>query len=342
LIRFRDAVLDCRMVSSSQRFVIAAAQAAPVFLDRAATVDRACELIAEAGKVEARLLVFPEGFIPTYPFWSWFIPAGRTHPLRELYAALLENSVTIGDEATMRLSAAARQARIAVAIGINEVNAEASGATLYNSLLFIGPDGEILGAHRKLVPTVGERLVHGRGDGSGLRVHDLPFGRLSGLICWENYMPLARYALYAWGAQIHVAPTWDRGEPWLSTLRHIGKEGRVFVVGCCSAIHRDQIPDEYAFKREYLPESVEWINPGGSAIVDPDGKWLVEPVVEREQILYAEVDPAAMRGPRFQLDVAGHYGRPDIFQLVVQRQSLAMVHIEDQESAGEERTQWEE
>lgn len=133
-------------------------------------------------------------------------------------------------------------------------------------------------------------------------------------------MPLARYSLYAWGAQIHVAPTWDRDEPWLSTLRHIGKEGRVFVIGCCSAVHRDQIPDDLAFKSDYLPEGIEWINPGGSAIADPDGKWLLEPVFEREELLYAEIETEKMKGPRFQLDVAGHYSRPDIFQLAVNTQ----------------------
>ena len=335
-------MLDCRMHSTTEPFTVAAAQASPVFLDRSGTVDRACELIGEAGKAGARLIVFPEGFIPTYPFWSWFIPAAKTHPLRELYTALLENSVTIGDETTRRLGEAARKAGIAVVMGLNEVNAEASGATLYNSLLFLDSDGEVLGVHRKLVPTVGERMVHGRGDGSSLQVYDLPFGRLSGLVCWENYMPLARYALYALGAQIHVAPTWDRGEPWLSTLRHIGKEGRLFVIGCCSAVHRDQIPDEYSFKSEYLPEAVEWINPGGSAIADPDGKWLVEPVLEREEILYAEIDPKAMQGPRFQLDIAGHYGRPDIFQLTVQRQVRPMIEFGKESIEEVEEAEWEE
>ena len=317
-------------------FLVAAAQVAPVFLDRAATVDRACNIIREAGQAGARLIVFPEGFIPTYPFWSWFIPAVKTHALRELYSALLDNSITVGDESTVRLCEAAREAQIAVVMGINETNAEASGATLFNSLLFIGPEGRILGTHRKLVPTVGERMVHGRGDGQGLEVHDLPFARLSGLICWENYMPLARYALYAGGAQIHVAPTWDRDEPWLSTLRHIGKEGRVFVIGCCSAVHRDEIPDEFSFKKEYLPDSVEWVNPGGSAVVDPDGKWIVEPVWKSQEILYAEIDPEKMKGPRFQLDVAGHYGRPDIFQLTVNRQPQPMLQ-EAADSGPEQR-----
>ena len=158
-------------MSSAQ---IAVAQTAPVFLDRAATVAKACELIGEAGKSGAELILFPEGFIPTYPFWVWFIPAGQTRPLRELYTQLLENSVTVPDSSTEQLCAAARTAGIAVAIGINEANAEASGTTLYNSLLFIGADGEILGTHRKLVPTVGERMVHGRGDGSSLQVYELP------------------------------------------------------------------------------------------------------------------------------------------------------------------------
>ena len=313
------------MTRPREPFLVAAVQGSPVFLDREATVDRACSLIAEAAAEGARLVVFPEGYLPGYPLWVWFVPAGNTRTLRELYSELLDNSVSVPDNATDRLCAAARKAAVTVVMGINERNAEASGATLYNSLLFIGPDGAVAGCHRKLVPTVGERIVHGQGDGSTLQVHDLPVGKLSGLICWENYMPLARYALYAGGAQIHVAPTWDRGEPWLSTLRHIAKEGRVYVIGCCSAMRRDDVPDILAFKAEFLPAGMEWINPGGSAIVDPDGKWVTEPVMESQEILYGEIDPGLMMGPRFQLDVAGHYGRPDVFQLTVDRQPRPML-----------------
>jgi nitrilase len=303
---------------------VAAVQATPVFLDLAGTLDVACAHIHEAGRSGARIAVFPEGFLPGYPFWTWFIPPYRTMELRELYDALLRQSVSVPGPAVDRLRAVAREAGVAVVMGINERNSEASGTTLYNSLLFIGPDGRLLGKHRKLVPTVAERLIHGPGDASGLAVYDLDLGRLGGLICWENYMPLARWTLYASGLQIHAAPTWDRGEPWISTLRHIAKEGRVFVIGCCSPVHRDDVPDTYGFKAAHLPD-IAWINPGGSAIVDPDGRFLVEPVTEREDILYADLDLGSLRGSRFQLDVAGHYGRPDVFEVTVHAGAPAMV-----------------
>ena len=314
------------MSQPAEPYRVAVVQAAPVFLDRDATVDKACDLIAQAGSQGARLALFPECFIPTYPLWAWFIPPGRTGELRELYDELVENAVEVQGDIVRRLGVAAREAGTHVAIGINERNGEASGTTLFNSLLLLDDQGAVVGCHRKLVPTVAERMVHGRGDGSTLAVHETSVGKLGGLICWENYMPLARYALYAWGMQILLAPTWDRGEPWLSTLRHNAKEGRVYVLGCAPAVRRDDIPDRFGFKEKYLPD-VEWINPGLSAIADPDGKWVVDPVAEREEILYAEIDPANFRGPRFQLDVAGHYSRPDIFELVVHRHERPLVTV---------------
>jgi nitrilase len=314
-------------VPEAAPFTIAAVQASPVFLDREATLAKACALIAEAGAAGARLAVFPEAFLPTYPFWVWSVPAGDTPTLRALYAELLDQSVTVPGPETERLGAAAREAGVAVAIGINECNAEASGSTLYNSLLFLDGEGRLLGCHRKLVPTGGERLVYGQGDGSTLAVHQLPVGRVGGLVCWENYMPLARYALYAAGVELWVAPTWDRGEPWLSTLRHIAKEGRVYAVGCCSAVRRDDVPDRYALKERYLQGGGEWINPGDSAVADPDGKLVAGPLREREAILYAEVDPRRVAGPRWQLDVAGHYARPDVFQLTVLREPRPLVRF---------------
>ena len=165
-------------------------------------------------------------------------------------------------------------------MGINEPNAEASGTTLFNSLLYFGPDGRVLGCHRKLVSTAGERLVHAQGDGSTLEVFETPLGRLGGLICWENYMPLARYALYAWGVELYVAPTWDRGEPWVSTVRHIAKEGRVYVIACCSAMRQSDIPDRWSFKAS-LGSASGWLNPGDILIADPDGKILAGPGPKR-------------------------------------------------------------
>jgi len=303
----------------SNRFKIAAVQACPMYLDRDATIGKACRLISEAGAAGAHLAVFPEAFVPGYPLWVWFVPAGHTHPLRELYAELVANAVTVPSEATQRLCDAAREAGVAVAMGINEVNSEASGTTIYNTLLYISADGTILGKHRKVMPTGGERLVWALGDGSDLEVYDLPFGRLGGLLCWENYMPLARYAMSAWGAEIFVAPTWDRGEPWLSTMRHVAKEGRCYVVGCCTPMRIDDIPDRLAFKEKYLAGAEGWINPGDSVIVDPDGKLVAGPASQQETILYADVDRSRITGPRWQLDIAGHYARPDIFELIVHR-----------------------
>jgi nitrilase len=321
------------MAASQDSFRIAAVQACPVYLDRDATIDKACSLIRQTGAEGSVLAVFPEAFVPGYPLWVWFIPPGHTAPLRRLYSILLENAITIPSDATDRLCDAARGVGVAVAIGVNERNTESSGSTLYNTLLYIGSDGAILGKHRKLVPTAGERLVWGQGDGSDLEVFDLSFGRLGGLLCWENYMPLARYAMCAWGTEIFVAPTWDRGEPWLSTMRHAAKEGRCVVVGCCSAMHKSDIPDQLAFKEEYLGAVAEWINPGLSVIVDPDGKYLAGPVENQEAILYADVTREMIMGPRFQLDAAGHYARPDVFEFRVNRNPRPFIEVVESDRA---------
>lgn len=309
-------------------FLVAAAQISPVWLDRDATVDRAVSAVHEAAGRGARLIVFPEAFIPGYPLWVWTIPAGDTHPLRALYAELLREAVTVPDESTERLCRAAREARIAIVMGINERNREASNTSLFNSLLFIDADGRLVGTHRKLVPTTGERLVHGMGDGSTLDVYDTTLGKIAGLICWENYMPLARHALYSWGVELLAAPAWDRGEPWLSTLRHVAKEGRVYVIGCGSATRLDDIPDRLAFKA-LVKADAGWVNPGDSAIIDPDGKVIAGPCHERQEVIYGEVDPEKIAGPRWQLDVAGHYGRPDVFRLEVNRAANQHVSLSD-------------
>ena len=315
-------------------FRVAAVQASSVCLDRDATIDKACRLIEEAARGGASLAVFPEAFVPAYPVWVWFIPPAKTHALRELYVALQRGAVSIPGPDVTRLAEAAGDCRITVAIGVNEANAEASNSTLFNTLLYLGADGSILGKHRKLIPTAAERLVWGQASGAGLDVYQLPFGRLSGLICWENYMPLARYALSAAGQQIHVAPTWDRGEPWISTMRHVGKESRCFVIGACQPFRKADIPDTFDFKSRYLGDVEDWINPGLSVIVDPDGKVVAGPLDREERILYADVESDQLIGPRWQLDIAGHYARPDIFELRVHREARPMMTGDDRTGGG--------
>ena len=303
---------------------VAAVQASPVFLDRQATVDKACELIAEAGREGARLVVFPEAFVPAYPDWVWVVPPGQKALLNGLYAELLDNAVTVPGPETERLGAAARKAQAHVAIGVSERNAEASGASLYNTLVYLGPDGRFLGKHRKLVPTGGERLVWAQGDGSTLEVYDTPLGRLGGLICWENYMPLARYTVYAAGVQIYLAPTWDNGEIWLASLKHMAREGGMYVIGCSIAMTLDDIPARYEFRQLYR-EGKDWINAGDTAIVDPRGRFLAGPLHKDKGILYAELDLAEIPASKWMLDVAGHYARPDVFRLEVNRERQDLV-----------------
>jgi nitrilase len=312
-------------------YTIAAVQAAPVFLNREATIDKACGLISEAARAGARLVVFPESFIPAYPDWIWAVPAGQDSVLRELYSTLLDQSVEIPSPATKRLCDAAREAGVHVVMGLSERNSEASGGSLYNTLLYIDDAGQVLGKHRKLIPTGGERLIWAQGDGSTLAAYDTPLGKLGGLICWENYMPLARYAMYAWGTQIYVAATWDRGEPWLSTLRHIAKEGRVYVLGCCSVLRRSDLPASLA--ERFYDNAGEWLNTGESAIVDPSGTVIAGPLSAREEILYATVDPNEMRGQKWMLDVAGHYGRPDVFNLTVDTSVHSMIDVKPPRTA---------
>jgi nitrilase len=262
----------------------------------------------------------PEAFVPCYPDWIWVIPPNQNKQLADLYGRLVDQSLTVPGAETEALCRTARQANIHVVIGVNERNADASGSSIYNSILYISNNGTLLGKHRKLVPTAPERMIWAQGDGSTLEVFDTPFGKLGGLICWENYMPLARYAMYSQGIQIYAAPTWDSGEPWISTLRHIAKEGRVFVIGCCSPVTPHDIPDHFEHKALYTAKNIEWINVGDSAIVDPDGKILAGPLNKEADILFAEIDTQYSTGSRWKLDVAGHYSRPDVFQLAINRQ----------------------
>ena len=309
-------------------FVVAAAQVTPVFLDRKATLEKACEIIGEASKNGAKLVVFPEAFFPAYPDWVWVTTGGQGDLLDALYTELVENSIAIPDDATEKLCQTARKAKINVVMGINERNREASNASLYNSLLYIDDAGNILGTHRKLIPTAGERTVWSQGNGSTLEVYNTSVGKLGGLICWENYMPLARNAMYAWGTQIYVAPTWDRGNMWVTTLRHIAKEGGMFVIGCCMPLHINDIPDRLEFKKLYS-EGTEWINTGHSCIVSPNGKLIAGPLTEKEEILYAEIDLKQITASKRMFDVTGHYARPDVFKFEVNRDVNPIMRLGD-------------
>ena len=318
-------------MNKHETYIVAAAQVTPVFLDRKATLEKACNIIAEAGQNGAKLVVFPEAFIPAYPDWVHLVPGGRGDMLNELYATLVENAVAIPDQTTDRLCQAAKKAKVHVAIGVNERNREASNASLYNSLLYIDASGTILGKHRKLIPTASERTVWSQGDGSTLEAYDTSLGVLGGLLCWENYMPLARQAMYAWGTQLYVAPTWDSGDLWLATLRHIAKEGGMFVIGCCMPLHIKDIPDEFEFKKLYSTET-EWINSGRSCVINPHGEIIAGPVEDREEIIYAEIDLKLIAASKRTFDVAGHYARPDVFKFMVNREPNPVMQVTDSEA----------
>lgn len=295
---------------------IAAAQLTPVFLNKEKTVDKACTAILEAGKNGAKLIVFPEAFISGYPDWVWLIPNSHGAALNELYIKLVENAISVSDESTDKLCKAAKTAGINVVMGMHERNSETSGTSLYNSLLFISEQGSILGKHRKLIPTGGERLVWAQGNGKTLCSYDTSVGKIAGLICWENFMPLARNAIYESGAQILASPTWDKSPNWLQTMRHIAREGGLFVVSTCIAIKMDDIPDEYEFKK-YYPEDREWINFGNSCIIAPNGKFLAGPLEAEEGILYADIDLKQIIAAKRMFDVVGHYARPDVFNFSI-------------------------
>jgi nitrilase len=323
---------------SGDKFAVAAAQISPVFMDREATIDKVCETMAEAARNGAKLVVFPETVVPGYPDWVWNTAPGVRGDIHQaMYGELLDQAVTIPGPAVDKLCRAAKANSIYAVVGVNERDADASGATLYNTIIYIDGQGRMLGKHRKLVPTVSERLVWAPGDGSTLETYDTPYGKLGGLICWENYMPLARYSMYAWGTQVYVAPTWDSSDNWVSTMQYIAREGRVTVIGCCIAMRRSEIPDRYAFKELYPPvkeEDDNWVNVGNSIIVAAGGRVLAGPVKCQETILYADIDPAWQLGAKFSLDVAGHYARPDVFQLTVNREPNHMI-----ESAGQKPAQ---
>ncbi|MEH7376614.1 carbon-nitrogen hydrolase family protein [Neobacillus drentensis] len=309
------------MVNTNQSVRVAVIQAAPILMDLNATLEKSVKLIREAGERGANIVVFPEAFIPAYPRGLSFgtVIGSRTEDGRKDWYRYWENSIPVPGEATEILGEAAREAGVYLIMGVIERDSENSGGTLYCSVIFIGPDGSLLGKHRKLKPTAAERIVWGEGDGSTLPVFDTPYGKIGALICWENYMPLARAAMYAQGVQLYFTPTADARESWQSTIRHIAMEGRCFVLSCNQYVTKDMYPEDLACYDD-LKSAPEVMCNGGSAIVGPLGEYITEPVWGKEDIIMADLDMKQIAYSQFDFDPVGHYSRPDVFKLLVNKE----------------------
>jgi nitrilase len=316
---------------------VAIVQRPPVLLDKAASIARVLESFEEVG--DADLLVFPETYLPGYPEYIWRLSPGTDYELsRDLHARLLEQSVDLeaGDLAPIQERAAA--AKATVVLGIHERDGRFSRGSIFNTMVTIAADGEIANVHRKLVPTNPERMVWAPGDGHGLQAIDTPAGRLGGLICWENYMPLARFSLYAQGVQVWVAPTWDEGDGWVSSMRHIALEGRCWVLGAGCSIQARDVPEDFPERDRLYPDPDEWLNHGDSVIVAPDGEIVAGPLRKEHGILTAEIDPSGSAGAHYTMDAAGHYNRPDVFRLRVDRTRARQIAFEDDLTTDERDT----
>jgi nitrilase len=303
---------------------VAVVQTGPVPFDSHATARKVAGLIAAAAERGAELAVFPEATLGTYPKGLAFgAPLGRrTEAGRDEYAQYHRASVTLAGEEIAVVAEAAAAHGVFVVIGI----IERVGATLYCTSARISPEDGVVGHHRKLMPTGAERLVWGFGDGSTLPVHETGFGRLGSVICWENYMPLLRQAMYAKGVEIWCAPTVDDRDSWQSTMQHIALEGRCFVLGSCQAVRADAFGEDYASALE--PDEAGYLIRGGSVIVSPGGEVLAGPVYDREAILVAEIDVSERARYTYDFDPTGHYSRPDVFSLTVDERPKPSVRFE--------------
>lgn len=292
---------------------VAVVQASPVVFDRERTLQKLHALACEAARRGARLVLFPEAFVSAYPRGLDFgaVVGSRTEEGRRDFQRYWESSVDVPGPAVDALAETARAHEIYLVVGV----VERDRGTLYCTVLFFGPDGGYLGKHRKVMPTASERLVWGFGDGSTMPVLDTPLGRVGAVICWENYLPLMRAAMYAKGVEIYCAPTADQRDSWLASMRHIAVEGRCFVLSCNQFNRRRDFPADYRTPFGDDPDTV--LSRGGSCIVDPFGQFLAGPDTDGEAILVAEIDRAQIVRGKYDLDVVGHYARPDIFQLRV-------------------------
>lgn len=318
------------MATTETRSVkVAVVQASSVAFDRDRTLEKVRTLAADAAHQGARLALFPEAFVSAYPRGLDFgaTVGDRSPQGREDFRRYWESSVDVPGRAVDFLSQIARENRIYLVIGV----IERDQGTLYCTVLFFAPDGAFLGKHRKIMPTGSERLVWGFGDGSTMPVFDTPLGKLGAVICWENYLPLMRAAMYAKGIEIYCAPTADGRDSWIATVRHIAVEGRCFVLSANQFNRRRDFPADYHVPQTGDSDAI--LSRGGSCIVDPFGNFLAGPNFEGESILVAEIDRAQIIRGKYDLDVVGHYARPDIFQLQVDERQKQSVSIRPAESA---------
>ncbi|WP_101651750.1 carbon-nitrogen hydrolase family protein [Brevibacterium ihuae] len=304
---------------------VAVVQTGSVPFDTAATTRRICDLLEDAALAGAELAVFPEATLGTYPKGLTFgAPVGRrTDAGRDEYQRYFDGAVALDGPELEQVAEAARRTGVFTVLGI----IERLGQTLYCTAVHIDAERGIVGHHRKLMPTGSERLIWGFGDGSTLPVHDSPAGRVGSVICWENYMPLLRQAMYAQGVEVYCAPTVDDRDTWQHTMAHIAMEGRCFVLAACQAIRAEDYGDDYASTLE--PNDAGWLIRGGSAIYGPSGELLAGPVYDEEAILTADIDVSARSRTTFDFDAVGHYSRPDVFRLSVDTRPKPSVEFTD-------------
>jgi aliphatic nitrilase len=314
-------------------FKAAAVQAAPVFLDTDATVDKVCALIAEAARNGAALIAFPEVFVAGYPYWSWVMTPIEGSPW---FQKLCQSAIELPGPEIQRIAEAARDHGVHVVVGVNE-RSPIGIATLYNTMVFIGPDGRILGRHRKLVPTWAEKMTWAHGDGSSLRVYDTDIGKLGGLACGENTNTLARYTLLAQGELVHVASyialpvapaDYDMAEAIRVRAAAHCFEGKVFTVVSCSTIS-EEIVTAMTATHPHVRETMVRKNSAFSGILGPDGRIVGEPIIDDEGIVYAEIDLNRCIEPRQMHDITGHYNRFDVFDLRVNRRQQRPISLFD-------------
>ena len=309
---------------------VAVVQEPPVYLDLAKSIERAVTLIADCAHKGCNLIVFPEAWLPGYPTFVWRLaPGAGMGKTDALYARLLANSADLSKDGLKPIQYAAKEHGVVVVLGYQEVDGTGSGSTIFNSCAIIDADGRLANNHRKLMPTNPERMVWGFGDGSGLNVVETAVGRIGTLICWESFMPLARYALYAQNIEIYVAPTWDSGDMWQATMQHIAREGGCWVIGCATALEASDIPDDVPYRDELFPNKDEWVNPGDAVVYKPFGGIVAGPMHREKGILIAEIDITMVQAARRKFDATGHYARPDVFSLSVNRAVMRPVSFTD-------------